>query len=372
MKDFSINKKLICCVFCSVAILFLIGTIFSCNKNKSLDQSFEIAGDNKEEILKVIQYYKNDPEKLDAVYFLVSNMKNKHSLVGEDIENFDSVFLILDSLHKSKIKIPVISPVFQAKWDSLVKLHGFPMKYGIEKSYDLKCVKAEYLIENIDAAFKEWKTNNFLKELTFNQFCEYILPHRIKTERLENWRRELNHQYKSFKDTVNAGSRLELAKKLNLELKNLIYLNHTLRAYPFAMKASQMNLSDAMLGIDVSQMQTQPGITSAEVDFYTKNFSAVIVTSSYVYTITIKDVAQYKIHQSNHAASPLSRITEYQNHASFYIVNYNNDQREAGEYALLKMYGNSINITRQNVNSNNSNVELKLNTNNLVISNNPC
>jgi|GEM_PF-1989919 len=46
--------------------------------------------------------------------------------------------------------------------------------------------------------------------------------------------------------------------------------------------------------------------------------------------------------------------------------------QEAGEYALLSMYGNAINLTRQNVNSANSNVQLDINDNNKVTANNQC
>ncbi|NGF58349.1 hypothetical protein G5B00_17775, partial [Parapedobacter sp. SGR-10] len=128
--------------------------------------------------------------------------------------------------------------------------------------------------------------------------------------------------------------------------------------------------SDAMAGVDLDQMQSMPNISTGEVDFYTKNFSAIIVTSSYVYTITIKDAALYKTFQAGFDNSTAN--TTYLNHAYTYKTNYNSSDEEAGEYALLKMYGNAINLTRQGVNSSDSNVELKLNSSDTVVSNNPC
>ncbi len=129
--------------------------------------------------------------------------------------------------------------------------------------------------------------------------------------------------------------------------------------------------SDAMVGVNLAQMESMPNIGADEVDFYTKHFSAIVVTSSYVYTITIKDAAAYKTLQAGFDNA--SANATYLNHINAYeSSNPSASDQERGEYALLKMYGNAINLTRQGVNSTDSNVELKLNSSDKVSSNNPC
>ncbi|WP_257669168.1 hypothetical protein [Parapedobacter tibetensis] len=136
-------------------------------------------------------------------------------------------------------------------------------------------------------------------------------------------------------------------------------------------QGSAPNPTDAMAGIDLAFMQSLH--TTSEINFYTKNFSSVIVTSSYIYTITIKNAAQYKIDQANFYANSTSAENTWVTHGQSYLnSNASASVQEAGEYALLKMYGNSINLTRQSVNSNNNNIELRLNTSNKVVSFNPC
>lgn len=47
---------------------------------------------------------------------------------------------------------------------------------------------ADYLINNIDHAFKVWKHRPWNKTLGFDDFCELILPYRIGNEPLSDWR----------------------------------------------------------------------------------------------------------------------------------------------------------------------------------------
>ena len=131
------------------------------------------------------------------------------------------------------------------------------------------------------------------------------------------------------------------------------------------------NPSDVMNGVNLAQMSNMPGISYEEVNLYTKNFAAVVVTSSYVYTVTIKDADAYKAAQSN-----FDQVADNQTWLNL-AINYKNTNpsatdQEAGEYALLSMYGNAINLTKQNVNSTNSNEALNLNVSNKVTTNDPC
>lgn len=62
--------------------------------------------------------------------------------------------------------------------------------YG-EKIYDSKIITADYLIENIDLSFEVWKKYPWNKHLSFDDFCEFILPYRIANEPLSNWQKKI-------------------------------------------------------------------------------------------------------------------------------------------------------------------------------------
>jgi hypothetical protein len=71
---------------------------------------------------------------------------------------------------------------------ALEKKHG-PLHFGRRKVVrDLDTVSADYLIENIDLAFKAWREKPWARAMTFESFCEYILPYRANKEPVERWR----------------------------------------------------------------------------------------------------------------------------------------------------------------------------------------
>jgi hypothetical protein len=56
---------------------------------------------------------------------------------------------------------------------------------------DINHITAEYLIANIDLAFQVWNDKPWGKHISFDTFCEEILPYRIGMEPLENWREKV-------------------------------------------------------------------------------------------------------------------------------------------------------------------------------------
>lgn len=110
--------------------------------------------------------------------------------------------------------------------------------------------------------------------------------------------------------------------------------------------------SDAMAGIYISQMRAD-NHPSAEVDFVTKHNTTIVVTSSYIYTITIKDAALFEAFQASHKTDEITPIDVYLEYVAEFLLNFPNnlDATKPAEYALLMMYGDAINLTRQDINS---------------------
>lgn len=207
-------------------------------------ETLDFSGHNRIELEKVIEHFKksNDQDKLKAAYFLIGNMKNKYSYNGSVVRKFDKMFEILDSLHKNKIKFGNSSPLVQQKWDSLVGIYGFPTKKKAEVLDDPHYIRSTYLINHIDESFKVWKKTKW--KLNFHQFCMYILPYRIGTERLEQWQKSLFKEYELFRDTTKAKNRYDYTTALNMSLRMQKFnTNHTLWSYPFGIPASIMKKS---------------------------------------------------------------------------------------------------------------------------------
>ncbi len=158
-------------------------------------QALKMAGNNKQELEKVINHYRVHPEdslKLKAAYFLIGNMPGKYSLSGDLLEQYKPYFF-------EASKNPRMN---QTILDSLRQLYGPITEERLSVKMDVQWIKADYLINNIDQAFKKWQTQPWGKYVSFDNFCEYILPYRLRHEPLENWRDSVYNEYKGFIESV--------------------------------------------------------------------------------------------------------------------------------------------------------------------------
>lgn len=226
-------------------ILFLFFLQFlSCTPEPNEVKKMLVAsGDNKKEFDKIIQKYSWwDNEKLNGVYFLLANMDKKYSYGGEDVDNFDAMFRILDSLRQKKVYIKTISPIVQSKWDSLANIYGNPSPLTADEYLDMDSIKANFLIEDIELAFKIRKEIPVAAQLSPAQFYEYILPYRIGNEKLENWRVNLYKKYSGLRDSLKHDG-FKLATAIYEDIHKSFKSNHAIAAYPFDVCASKMQMA---------------------------------------------------------------------------------------------------------------------------------
>ena len=186
--------------------LFLLILIFSCcnDKDNKLNMALNMAGENRKELKKVLAHYKANPAdslKYKAACFLIENMQwhyGKKVIPPNDLWNF---FMVEDSLVKAIMENPNY-------WKNDWALSGY--KYGAKKILvgnaikdfeiehnfhsDLRALDADFLIETIETAFKV-KELEWSKDLSFEDFCEYILPYRFNNEPVLPIRGKLNEQF---------------------------------------------------------------------------------------------------------------------------------------------------------------------------------
>lgn len=167
--------------------------------------ALDFAGENRKELEKVLDYYAEDPQKLEAARFLIRNMPRYYGYEGWRL---DSIQKILITAEQKRIMD-----------DSIVRKWTKKTLYTLPKVYDAHIITADYLIENIDLSFKMWKECPWNQDLPFEDFCELILPYRIDDEPLSNWRQNYFEVYFSALDSLsNCTDPLRACNALSKEL----------------------------------------------------------------------------------------------------------------------------------------------------------
>lgn len=160
-----------------VLILLCCILLISCNKySKSVEEALSLAGDNRGGLEKVLLHFQGDEYKYKAAEFLIVNMIGHSVPDSASWEKHKSFYQECDSItvkYKSENRSRWIAMV-----DSLWDVYKGTKQLGyINYVPLLKSVTAERMIAEIDQAFCSWKGNVFTKECSFEDFCEYILPH---------------------------------------------------------------------------------------------------------------------------------------------------------------------------------------------------
>lgn len=170
-------------------ILFILISLFcSCKNNVDyLEYALISAGRNRPQLEQVLEHYKDDPEKLSAAKFLIENMPAHYSYQGEDINRYYELAY--------KIITSKLTPKEQR--DSLLSISEKQF-LGLEYRTipDVKVITSDFLIHNIDAAFEKWKSCEWASHLTFDDFCEWLLPYKaVELQNLDSWRDTLSNYF---------------------------------------------------------------------------------------------------------------------------------------------------------------------------------
>ena len=145
-----------------------------------LDIALDLAKGNRSELEKVLEHYKDNPEKLEAAKFLIRNMPGSYAADSIIERRYASFYLMYDSL--SLIYNENFPKERGLTIDSLWENYGKNIGGHFSFNYtpDLNVINADQLIAEIELAFKSWKENIYTRQCSFEEFCEYILPYRRK------------------------------------------------------------------------------------------------------------------------------------------------------------------------------------------------
>lgn len=269
-------------------IYFLLVVLFfvSCTENIKIEKVLEDSGCNRLELLKVLGHYKNNKEdslKYKAALFLIENMNGHYSKTNKALEYMTRKFNQADTIITNYRQI--------RKW-----WIPFKRKKCIDSMlYDLNYLKSDFLIDNIDAAYNSWINAPWHDDVTFDDFCNYILPYRFEEEPVAlGWRDSLRNEYGHL---IVGESDL---KKAFATLKNVIW-NRTRREnpkFPLLMDVLTMRKQGAMncrqgcvfLG-DIARSLGMPVVMDKVLQWsnYSKQGHNWIALSCSGKTFTVKD-----------------------------------------------------------------------------------
>lgn len=133
----------------------------------------------------ILEMYKNDSLKYKAALYLIDNLGYYNS---PDHESMKYTYTAYDVFSTGKY-------TYQQAIDSAKKIHGKTINtQNIKWKSDID-ISPGYIVSNIEWAFKVWHEQPWGKNISFEQFCEYILPYRIGNEELFPWREKLYYQF---------------------------------------------------------------------------------------------------------------------------------------------------------------------------------
>ena len=153
-----------------------------------------------------------DSLKFQAVRFLLDNAEG-HGYAIYDLQDSSGNVIPFSALDYATFE------ELEAAFNSLEAKHGTLDFARREVITDSTALTPEFLIRHVEWAFRAWRERPWARGLSFDQFCEYVLPYRGSEEPLEAWREPLFIRYDSLiyqmKDTTDP---VEAATLINRDL----------------------------------------------------------------------------------------------------------------------------------------------------------
>jgi hypothetical protein len=149
-----------------------------------LDEALLLSKNNRKELEKVLDHYshlRTDSLKYMAAIFLIKNMPKQYSYSGRFMEKFQ---IEINKHRKLSFLSKKVIEILPFRYTNITNF--------LYREYDIETIKGDFLIHHIDYAFKLLKENPWLDQISFEDFCDYILPYRVNHETLDQvWRDSL-------------------------------------------------------------------------------------------------------------------------------------------------------------------------------------
>lgn len=201
--------------------LLLLGSCRMPTPTPGIEETLSKAGSNRDELFQVIRHYqeKGDSLRLKAALFLIENMADKYYYTGKAIDEYYTFIDSVYQIQQEEYDIPAIYGGFSNKAQYLKEQ---PTLNG-----DAQTLSADYLIENIEEAFAVWN-RPWNQHLSFEEFCELVLPYRVGSEIPESWRSLYRKRFEPFLQSDTIQTAQQACTTINNELiKQTIHITQS-------------------------------------------------------------------------------------------------------------------------------------------------
>ncbi|MHC4940531.1 MAG: transglutaminase domain-containing protein [Planctomycetota bacterium] len=226
-----------------IAVLLLATAAFA---QDHLEEALVKAGKNRGELEKVLAHFK-DPEKLAAAKFLIENMPG-HGYVITRLVAADGTTIPYDPLDYPNFKAAL------AKLDELEKKHGAIDFKRDGFRADIETMTADYLIRHIDNAFVVWKRTPEHLRVSFDAFCNFVLPYRGSQEPIEDWLTPLMKRYAHT--WTKKGEPNKIARGVSKDLRRSVRFNERYYLHPTDQSFSEMLMTGQGRCEDLTNLST--------------------------------------------------------------------------------------------------------------------
>lgn len=166
----------------------IVSLVLLCSCDVRLNSSLDQAGSNRDEMEKVLEHFKDNPDtlKYSAAVFLIENMPYHYTQDGKGVYSVDSAYLAMAEYPKEQREkvFKELTKDVDTSEDSL--------------AIDIRTVKADYLIKVIDEACDLWHEVNWNNEYSTQLFFDYVLPYRLLDEPLSDWKETIRRTFPSL------------------------------------------------------------------------------------------------------------------------------------------------------------------------------
>lgn len=204
---------------CTLMLIF-IGVCFSCKESTPLEISLQEAKNNRQEMEKVLAFFSHsvkDSLKYRAACFLIENMPGHVTYSSEEMEQY-----YIKTIQYGNKKTWCESLLTRL----LLPRFSYSPLEELRITEDIEVLSSDFLIAHIESTFRQKDSCIWLKNIDFDDFCEYLLPYRLDKESPMLWRdsllidmEKMNDFIKIYDDTRT--SITNLSKILN----NVIQIN---------------------------------------------------------------------------------------------------------------------------------------------------
>lgn len=172
--------------------------------------------------MKAIVHFNKPADSIQrkTLYWLLGNMRGNYTVYQVVHDSSDRKYHFPPQDFKNYNAL-------EQKWDSIEKVVG-PLTFKADSFWmDPNQINAQFLINNVDEAYKAYATNPWDKDYSIKQFYRWILPYRCANETVKPFREHFLQEYGEAVKNSHDKSVRKIARLLNKLVNQRVHYKDT-------------------------------------------------------------------------------------------------------------------------------------------------